>query len=94
MSREWTHREHETMLRLHSEGLTARQTAKAIGRSFHAVASRLQQRKVYRRASAVEIPRVYERVTIEKSQVPEWYERGWRFVGFEGDLCAFERPKQ
>ena len=39
-----------------------------------------------------------ERVTtlskLEKSQVPEWYERGWRFVGFEGDLCAFERPKQ
>lgn len=94
MSREWTHREHETMLRLSGEGLTAREISRKIGRSFHAVASRLQQRKVYRRAPAIETPRVYERAVIEKSQVPEWYEAGWRFVGFEGELCAFERPKE
>lgn len=94
MSREWTCREHETMLRLTQDGFTAREISRKIGRSFHAVASRLQQRKVYRPLRLPEPPVVYERVTIEKSQVPEWYEAGWRFVGFEGELCAFERPKQ
>ena len=89
--REWTNREHETMVRMRSEGFTCREIAEALGRSFNAVASRVQQRKSYRRVDDVSAPpRSYERVTIEKAEVPHWYERGWRFVGFDGTQCVFE----
>jgi len=31
-------------------------------------------------------------IAIKKADVPEFYELGWRFVGFDGALCVFEWP--
>ena len=88
---EWSNREHETMLRMKKDGFKAREIAEALGRSYDAVASRLQQRKVYRRVVVTEERQhARPRITIEKSQVPDLYERGWRFVGFDGEQCVFE----
>lgn len=90
---EWTNREHETMLRMKADGFTVREIAEAVGRSYNAVASRLQQRKTFCRPKVqilVELPKPRERITIEKSEVPDLYERGWRFVAFDGEQCVFE----
>jgi methionine-rich copper-binding protein CopC len=88
---EWSNREHEKMLRMRQEGFTVREIAEAIGRSFHAVASRVQQRKAIGRVKVVKSSSPARlRITIEKSQVPDLYERGWRFVGFDGEQCIFE----
>lgn len=88
---EWSNREHETMLRMRREGFTVREIAEAIGRSFNAVASRVQQRKTYGRAKVVKSGSpARQRITIEHSQVPEFYENGWRFVEFDGERCVFE----
>lgn len=90
--REWTNREHATLLRMRSEGFRVREIAEELGRSFDSIASRLQQRNTYGRAKTKPPakPRVCEFITIEKSDIPDWYERGWRFVEFSGDKFIFE----
>lgn len=94
--REWTNREHATLLRMRSEGFRVREIAEELGRSFDSVASRLQQRNVYQRVKIkpANKPRICEFITIEKSAIPDWYERGWRFVAFDGDKFVFERGAQ
>lgn len=88
---EWTNREHETMLRMKKDGFKVREIAEALGRSFNAVASRLQQRKTYGRVAVIkEVQPAPLRRIIKKSEVPEFYESGWRFVEFAGEQCIFE----
>jgi hypothetical protein len=87
--REWTNREHETLLRMRQEGAPVREIATTVGRSYNAVIGRIQQYNLYARVSERQsLPPL--RMTVEKSQVPDLYERGWRFAGFDGDKCVFE----
>jgi len=89
---QWSISEHAKMLKMRGEGFTTREIAGAIGRSYFSVQSRLAARKVYRRAPlSPGKPLSYERVTVDKSEVVALYEQGWRFVGFDGARCIFQR---
>ena len=84
----WTPEEDARLSALRSMGVNSRKMAEILDRSFHAVKSRgiiiARQRSTERSPPHVHIPR---------SEVPEWYELGWRFAGFAwGDLCKMEWP--
>lgn len=75
----------ETIKRMCAEGRTNREIAKAIGCPANSIRSCGWQ---YRAMLAKRPP--LERVVIQKEDVISYYEIGWRFIGFKGDLCMFE----
>lgn len=84
----WTPQEHLLAERLKREGMTNKEIAVAIGRTHCAVISWSTARG--RRERAAREVREAVRMLIRPDDVIAYYELGWRFVGFEGALCAFE----
>lgn len=87
----WAPWEHAKLIALVKEGKTCREMARIIGRSQCAVRGRARTFKM--RWRDVEPPKVITMTAaqIRSRDVPDWYEQGWRFVGFNGELCVMER---
>ena len=83
----WTTLEHKQFIRMEVDGKTNHEISAALGRTVGAIKVRIHDYslQLHRNRS-----RALPQVTINQSDVPEWYELGWRFVEFECDRCVFE----
>lgn len=84
----WSHEEDAALLRLSASGMRHRQIAIEIGRSHGAICNRLTQKySIY--INRAPLPVVHT-VTISKSDLPSYYELGWRVAWFEADQVGLE----
>jgi hypothetical protein len=85
--REWTDEDRAMAARLFAAGRSNDEIAVALGRKPDAVRAWIHHFKLVWNDPE---PVVYETVKVTKADVLEWYEAGWRFVGFDGALCVIE----
>lgn len=83
------------LVQMQREGKTRREMAQALGRSECAVGCQFTYRNRHRIVGAQRVAATrkvinFQHITITHPEVPDYYELGWRFVGFKGDLCKFE----
>jgi hypothetical protein len=89
----WTNLEHAKLVRLASEGQTAREISLVINRTKEAIRARIWEYRL--RSPNPVTPRAMQMVIaktelISEYEVPDWYALGWRFVGFYGGRCKME----
>jgi hypothetical protein len=81
---------------MRAEGKNYSEIAAALGRSFRAVKSRVSDTNTRIRAEKLRAAWEAENqkdnliIDLNKAEIIEFYELGWRFVGFNGGLCTFE----
>ncbi len=82
----WTPEEVERLVEYKKLGRTNLAVARLLDRTISAVKSRFTKSKQVRSRPARAIPYI----CIVKSDVPDWYELGWRFSGFIPGGCRME----
>lgn len=94
--RPWTNHEVEALLACHAKRMKPVRIALELDRSYEAVRSmirRLAKPKAYR-PPAEPVTNI-ETIAIPKSDVPQFYELGWRFAGFSKErLCVMVKERK
>jgi len=92
-ARPWTNPELHRLRQLRLDGLTRREIAKHLNRSYGSILAQCHLRGFKKpvKDSAVSI----EFEAISKDLVCDWYEKGWRFEQFTSDgLCVMRKERR
>jgi hypothetical protein len=92
----WTNHEVMALFQHRASGLTMRQIATQMERSYDSIRAKYKATAVQKQRKPTRKP-IVETISITKADVPKFYELGWRFVGFSdvrfsvNRLCVMEK---